>query len=70
MYLGELLVLKWSDIDYNNATISISKTLYNPNRNTLIYDITTPNTKGFIRVIDIEPELIVLLKSNLECKIA
>ena len=30
---GELLALKWSDIDFENNTISITKTYYNPNNN-------------------------------------
>lgn len=51
--LGKLLVLKWTDIDYNKATISIAKILYNSNINTIKYEITTPKTKGSIRVIDI-----------------
>ncbi|MEJ7276720.1 tyrosine-type recombinase/integrase, partial [Staphylococcus epidermidis] len=33
MRAGELLALKWSDIDFENNTISITKTYYNPNNN-------------------------------------
>ena len=33
MRAGELLALKWSDIDFENDTISITKTYYNPNNN-------------------------------------
>ena len=31
MRVGELVVLKWKDIDFVNQTISITKTYYNPN---------------------------------------
>ena len=33
MRAGELLALKWSDIDFENNTINITKTYYNPNNN-------------------------------------
>ena len=33
MRAGELLALKWSDIDFENNTISITKTYYNANNN-------------------------------------
>ena len=33
MRAGEALALKWSDIDFENDTISITKTYYNPNNN-------------------------------------
>ncbi|MBD8521846.1 site-specific integrase [Lysinibacillus fusiformis] len=64
MRLGELLALKWSDIDLENRTISITKTLYNPNNNILSQELTPPKTNGSVRTIDIEPELIELLKSH------
>lgn len=64
MRLGELLALKWSDIDLDNHTISITKTLYNPKNNTKLYELTSPKTNGSIRVIDIEPELNELIKSH------
>lgn len=35
--VGELVALKWKDIDFINHTISITKTYYNPNNNTLEY---------------------------------
>lgn len=64
MRLGELLALKWSDVDLKNETISITKTLYNPNNNIKEFKITPPKTNGSIRVIDIEPEVIDLLKKH------
>lgn len=33
--VGELVALKWKDIDLANQTISIFKTYYNPNNNTV-----------------------------------
>ncbi|WP_409970881.1 tyrosine-type recombinase/integrase [Bacillus sp. Bva_UNVM-123] len=38
---GELIALKWKDIDFVNHTISITKTGYNPNNNALKYQLGT-----------------------------
>ena len=46
MRAGELLALKWSDIDFENNTISITKTYYNPNNNKKHYQILTPKPKA------------------------
>ena len=46
MRIGELCVLKWSDIDFEAGTISITKTLYNINNNTLKFKLQTPKTVG------------------------
>jgi integrase len=35
MRVGELVALKWKDIDFDEHTISITKTYYNPNNNIL-----------------------------------
>lgn len=64
MRVGELQALKWSDVDMENGTISITKTLYNPSNNIRKYKIIPPKTNGSIRVIDIEPEVIDLLKKQ------
>lgn len=60
--VGELCVLKWSDINFRDRTISITKTLYNPTNNVQKYTLLTPKTKSSVRVIDIEDEIINALK--------
>ncbi|MCI5632411.1 site-specific integrase [Helicobacter sp.] len=45
---GEILALKWSDIDFKAGKISINKTIN-------YYDITLPKTRSSIRDIDILP---------------
>lgn len=58
---GELLALKWSDIDYEECTVSITKTYYNPNNNKKNYQILTPKTESSIGKISIDPNVIKLL---------
>ncbi|WP_156018912.1 tyrosine-type recombinase/integrase [Streptococcus ruminantium] len=54
--IGEALALEWSDIDLENGTISISKTL---NR----YQKTnTPKSKAGLRAIEIDKATVLLLK--------
>lgn len=64
MRSGELLALKWSDIDFENNEIRITKTLYNPDNNMRNYELTPPKTEGSIRTITIESEIMELLKSH------
>lgn len=62
MRAGEVLALKWSDIDYEECTVSITKTYYNPNNNKKNYQILTPKTESSIGKISIDPNVIKLLK--------
>lgn len=62
MRAGELLALKWSDIDFDNNTISITKTYYNPNNNKKKYQILTPKTESSIGKISVDANIIQLLK--------
>ncbi|WP_368868234.1 tyrosine-type recombinase/integrase [Staphylococcus haemolyticus] len=62
MRAGELLALKWSDIDFDNNTISITKTYYNPNNNKKKYQILTPKTESSIGKISVDSNVIRLLK--------
>lgn len=55
--VNEALALNWSDIDLNNGTISITKTL---NR---LMKINSPKSKTSQREIDIDQDTINLLKS-------
>lgn len=64
MRSGELCALKWSDIDFKNSTIRITKTLYNENNNMREYELTPPKTDGSIRTIEIEKSIMDLLKSH------
>ncbi|MBL0847567.1 site-specific integrase [Mammaliicoccus fleurettii] len=61
MRAGELLALKWSDIDVEECTISITKNYYNPNNNKKKYGIITPKTKSSIGTISIDPNVVKLL---------
>lgn len=54
---GEAIALKWSDIDFNQLTISISKT-YNRQLNI----ISTPKSKAGNRIISIDKKTALLLK--------
>ncbi|WP_409296585.1 tyrosine-type recombinase/integrase [Peribacillus sp. SCS-26] len=46
---GELCALKWRDIDFNEQTISISKTYYNPTNNRKEYKLLTPKIPTAVR---------------------
>lgn len=56
--VGELVALKWKDIDFKNHTISITKTYYNPNNNALEYQLVTPKTRKSRRIIIVDEEVI------------
>jgi integrase len=64
MRVGELCALKWKDIDFNNNTIKIYKTYYNPTNNTVKYDLLTPKTKASKRTIEVDEMLIKTLKQH------
>lgn len=51
---GELCALKWRDVDFDEETISITKTYYNPKNNILEYSMLTPKTKKSKRVIEVD----------------
>ena len=62
MRIGEMIALKWSDIDFENYTLRIYKTYYNPTNNKTKYQLLTPKTESSIRTITIDPILIDLLQ--------
>ncbi|PFP26522.1 site-specific integrase [Bacillus sp. AFS073361] len=64
MRVGELVALKWRDIDFEKHTISINKTYYNPKNNTTKYVLVQPKTIKSKREITVDPELIELFKSH------
>ena len=52
--IGELVSLKWQDIDFEAYTIKINKTYYNPNNNTRNCLLVTPKTKSSRRTVVID----------------
>jgi integrase len=66
MRVGELVALKWKDIDLDEHTISITKTYYNPNNNTLDFQLVPPKTRKSKRTIVVDEEVILALKGHME----
>lgn len=64
MRVGELAALMWSDINFAQQTITISKTYYNPNNNTVKYQLLPPKTKGARRIIVVEDIVMEELKEH------
>lgn len=62
MRVGELCALKWRDINFDEQTISITKTLYNPNMARTGYILQTPKTKSSRRTIDVDQEVLDALE--------
>ncbi|MFB4472730.1 tyrosine-type recombinase/integrase [Oceanobacillus caeni] len=60
--VGEMVALKWSDIDFDNHTLRVIRTYYNPTNNKTEYTLLTPKTEGSIRTITIDKLLIDLLR--------
>ena len=61
---GELISLKWTDIDFKNQTLRVTKTYYNPNHKKDAYELTPPKTKNSIRTITIDSVVVGLLESH------
>jgi len=61
---GELIALKWKDIDFVNHTINITKTLYKPSNNALKYQLGTPKTRKSRRKIIVDEDVIDALKEH------
>ncbi|MFC6040339.1 tyrosine-type recombinase/integrase [Paenisporosarcina macmurdoensis] len=62
--LGELLALKWSDVDFTKKTMRITKTYYNPNNGQTGYQLLTPKTKKSVRIISLDGDLLTLFKKH------
>lgn len=54
MRVGELCALKWQDIDFEQQSINITKTYYNPTNNTIKYQLLPPKTISAKRTIEID----------------
>ena len=61
--IGETFSLTWDDIDLNNKTISVNKTLYYNEKNKTWY-FGSPKTKNSYRTIDIGNTLVEILKKT------
>ncbi|ANU28409.1 tyrosine-type recombinase/integrase [Planococcus versutus] len=64
MRVGEVCALKWSDVDFKEKTIRVTKTLDNPNGRMYTYELTPPKTKKSIRIIEVDDDLLDILKSH------
>ncbi|MCM3125832.1 site-specific integrase [Mesobacillus sp. MER 48] len=64
MRIGELLALKWADVDLEQSKLRVTKTLYNPNNNYREYQLLTPNTTGSVRTIKIDEMLVSMLRKH------
>ena len=53
--VGELSALTWQDINFDEHTISITKTCYNPTNRSVEYTLLPPKTMKSIRTIDTDP---------------
>ena len=62
---GELFALTWNDVDFENKSVSISKTI-SAKVGTGTYQITTPKTQNSIRIIDLDDKTYDLLMKHYE----
>ncbi|WP_411955106.1 tyrosine-type recombinase/integrase [Alkalibacillus sp. S2W] len=58
---GEMCALKRPDLDFEKNLIDISKTIFSPNNNMREFELTPPKTKGSVRVIEVEQDLMDML---------
>ncbi|WP_249871603.1 site-specific integrase [Oceanobacillus saliphilus] len=64
--IGEMMALKWSDIDFDNQTLTVYRTYYNPTNNKSKYTLLTPKTQTSHRTITIDKIVIDLLQLHKE----
>lgn len=64
MRIGELIALKWTDVDFNENTIKIAKTCYQPNNNVRKSRLLPPKSKASKRKIDVDPDVVKELKKH------
>lgn len=62
--VGELVALKWDDIDFDKLTIRVNKTYYNESNNTVKYTLVPPKTERSNRKITIGKTVIEKLKEH------
>ncbi|WP_245998036.1 tyrosine-type recombinase/integrase [Siminovitchia terrae] len=66
MRVGELVALKWKDIDFDDPAIGITKTYYNLTNNTIKYELVPPKTRRLRRKITIDEDIIKALQKHNE----
>lgn len=64
--VGELVALKWKDINVDKKIISITKTYYNPRNNTKEYQLLPPKTSKSRRKIMVDEVVIDAFKKHKE----
>lgn len=64
--VGELVALKWKDINFDKNIISITKTYYNPRNNTKEYQLLPPKTSKSRRKIMVDEVVIDAFKKHKE----
>ncbi|MDB5054996.1 MAG: Integrase [Bacilli bacterium] len=62
--IGELCVLKWKDVDFEERKISINRTLYNEKNNTTEFKLQTPKTKKSKREIEVDDAVFAELEKH------
>lgn len=62
--VGELCALKWSDLDREEKTLSITKTLDNAKNNTRGYRLVPPKTRSSIRIVEISDTVLQALNEQ------
>ncbi|WP_340084232.1 site-specific integrase [Siminovitchia sp. FSL H7-0308] len=62
MRIGEVISLQWKDLDFQNSSLSITKTYYNPSNNKREFELQTPKTRSSMRRILIDSTIMELLK--------
>lgn len=66
MRIGEFVVLRESDLDVTENTISVTKTYYNPTNNMTKYSLLTPKTKKSNRVIEVDEIVTAALQNRIK----
>ncbi|WP_046179233.1 site-specific integrase [Domibacillus tundrae] len=64
MRIGEMLALKWADVDFEENTIKISKTIFFHNCNTKNFKLLPPKTKSSKRMLRMDDGVMSLLKKH------
>lgn len=59
--IGEAMALCWEDVDFNNSTLRVNKTLFRTGKE---FKLTTPKTRRSKRVIDLPAVVIKTLKAH------
>lgn len=67
MRIGEMLALKWSDVNFDDCTVSITKTYVNPNNNNEYY-LSAPKTKKSSRTIVLDETVMNDIRKHLHAQ--